>query len=246
MRVRIALLALASCAIVAGGAAAWKQLDRRPAWVMSFSAFGHAASETEALAEERAALARGLGVVARGGSPRPSLQGETTAREGLGRTFVAMRTAVLRSDDSPSLLKIFVKLRDVPNVDATDPRRAIRPPDFAFACLLVALLFGLAVLEPAPHGERGVRITPALAVLNGSMLGFSAAAVILVEGGWPRFVLPVSVTLAIVPSVAWLMRFRASGRLGVPLGLPYAVLVSLTALVSIAWILRIAWFSIAG
>jgi hypothetical protein len=114
--------------------------------------------------------------------------------------------------------------------------RALRPPDFAFACLLIALLVGSAVHEPATSRDHA---SASFVVLNAVALAFSAAAV-LAESGWPGYLLPAAAAISIVPTVAWLVLVRRSRDRRAACGASCGAVAALTALSAAGWIARLA------
>jgi hypothetical protein len=225
--------------LVAGAAVAWKQLDRRPAWVMAVNATGRAGSRSAALAEERAALSRALAAIATARDRSPALQREAETREDAGRTFVETRTVLVRSEDERSLTRLYRDVRTLPGVTRSDPRRALRPPDFAFASLLIALLVGLAVHEPATSRDRAGRASASFVVLNAIALGFAAAGAVLAESGLPGY-LVLAAAISLVPAIAWLALVRRSRQRAAAFGAPYGAVAALTVLSAAGWIARLA------
>ena len=229
------VLAICSAALVVAVTATWKSFDRRPAWVMSVSASGQSESRAAALTEERAAFATAVRTIAREHGPSPEFLNEVESTDERGRTFIATRTFVLRGDDELALLALYRTAVKIPGVRSSDPQRALRPPDAAFALLLVALLAGMATLEPS---DDHVSLQPALVVLNGIALGLLSAAAVLVAGGWPRYFLEASFAAAFIPTIVWLVRIRVPWARCAALRLPYTTLVVFTAVVFCAWIVR--------
>jgi hypothetical protein len=221
-------------------AVAWKGLDRRPAWVMAVNAVSRAYSRAAALTEERAALAAAIRVIARDGGPSPIFLREVETREDEGQRFVETRTVHLRSDDELQLLNLYRRLRTLTDITCSDPRRALRPPDFAFGLLLIALLLGWAALEPPRIPDRRRWAQPAFVILNGLALGLLTASVVLVDRGWPGYLLHVSLVISFAPTIVWLVRVRVPWTARKALRLPYAALVGVTAIVSVAWVVRLA------
>jgi hypothetical protein len=207
---------------------------------MAVTASAQSKVPAEALREERRALASVLRVIARERGPSPAFQREFESREDAGRTYVETRTLVLRSDDQRQLLALCRTVAKIEGVTCSDPRRAVRPPDAAFALLLIAVLLGMATLERSGFADEHVAMQPALVVLTGLALGFLGAAALLVGGGWPGILLHVSVALAFVPPIVWLVRVRVPWTACNALQRPYQMSVALTAVVLCTWAVRLA------
>jgi hypothetical protein len=236
---RIACVTALCCTVLLViGAVVWNALDRRPAWVMAVTASAQGNSAADALSEERRALAAAVRTNSRAHGPVPAFQREAESRDDAGRTFIETRTILLRSDDQMQLLTLYRTLGKLEDVHCTDPARALRPADAAFALLVVAFLFGLAALEPSRFEGEHASTQPALVVLNGIGLGLVGAAAILVGSGWPGYVLHLSFALALVPTLVWLIRIRVTWNACAALRLPYRTLAAVTAIVFCAWVVR--------
>lgn len=229
--------AIGCCAIVTMSALAWKTLDRRPAWVMAVNAVSRADSREGAIRDERAALATAVEVIARHGGPAPAYLSEVESREDDGRTFVATRTALLRTDDELLLIQLYRRLRSLVDTTCSDPQRATRPSDFAFASLLIALLLSWAVFEPSRFAGERPWAAPASQVLIGLALGFLSAAGVLVERGWPGYLLPASFAIAFAPALIWLLRIRRSWISPTSRAV-YVVNLVLAGFVALFWLVR--------
>lgn len=237
---RASVIAICCWAIVGMAAFAWKELDRRPAFVMAVNAVSRAESRTTAMREERTALAAAIRVIARDRGPSPTLLREVESHDDAAQSFVETRTLLLRSDDELQLLKLYRRLGSLTDVTCSDPRRAARPPDFAFGFMLIALLLGCATLEPTRISDGRAWAQPAFVILNGLALGFLTTSAVLVDRGWPGYFLHVSMLISFAPTIVWLFRVRVSWTDRQTLRLPYAALISVTAIVSLAWTVRLA------
>lgn len=232
-------VAIGCAVLLVAATAVWIALDRRPAWVMAVSASAREPSRAEAVAGERAALAAVTLRIARERGPAPDLQREAESTEDEGRTFVETRTLVLRSDEEALLLRLY-RVLAAPGIARTYPQRALRPPDAAIPILILALILGMATLEPPRFRDERVATQPALAVLIGLVLGLLGATAVLVGPGWPGVLLPVSVAVVFAPAVAWLVRVRGAWTASAALRLPFRAFAVLTAALACAWIARVA------
>jgi hypothetical protein len=106
--------------------------------------------------------------------------------------------------------------------------------------LLIALLLGCAALEPPRIPDGRTWTYPAFVILNGLALGFLTTSAVLVDRGWPGYLLQVSLLISFTPTIVWLFRVRVSWTAREALRLPYAALVGVAAIVSVAWVVRLA------
>jgi hypothetical protein len=236
---RIACVVALCCAVLLVIATvAWKALDRRPAWVMAVTASAQSESLADSLRDERRAFAAAIRVIGREHGVSPAYLHEVEWRDAAGRTFTETRTIVLRTDDQRALLTLYRRLSKVQGVTCSDPSRALRPPDAAFALLIVAFVLGLATLEPSGFPDEHVSMQPALVILNGLTLGLLSAAAVLVGSGWPGYLLQASFVLAFAPVIVWLIRIRVRWTACAALKLPYRTLVITAAVAFGTWVVR--------
>lgn len=206
---------------------------------MAVNAVSRGDTEGQASLAERRALAAASRIVARDGGPAPVYLREVLSREDAGRTVVETRTFLVRSDDQAHLIRLYRKLYGLVDVKCSDPQRATRPADFAFASLLIALLLGWAAFEPSRDRDIPRWAQPASVVLHGLALGFVTAAAALVERGWPGYLLASSVALTLTPTAIWLVRIHGAWEMRAMLRPRYRMLTLLFGCVTIAWVLRI-------
>jgi hypothetical protein len=215
----------------------WKQLDHRPAWVMSILVSSESKDETHARADERRAVDDVLRRIAR---PRIAveLRSEGQRRTGDGTTFEAQRTVVIRSADEAPLTAVKRAARAVPDTMIAEPRRATRISDFALGFVLVAMLLTLATLERSALSDADPFVVDApLVVLHWLGLGFLAAGAVVAERAWNSSLIPF-VAVAAAPIAVWFTRARTRWASDPALRPRYAAFACLAGIVGAAWIAR--------
>ncbi|HYW54943.1 MAG TPA: hypothetical protein VFF00_06795 [Candidatus Elarobacter sp.] len=238
---RACALAIALTIAGAAGASAWKVLDRRPAWVMAVNVSARGASRDAVLREERAVFAAVLRRIENAGFDAPEQLREAESMGDTGIIFIETRTAIVRDEDDRRLLRLYRSLYGASGITPSDPVRAVRPADVAFPLLLIALLVGMATLEPFPRFDRAAPAAtrPGLAIITGFALGLLAAAAVLAGPGWPPLFQAAAVVVASIPVVLWFVRARAVWDRNVALRGPYRAFAATAALVAAGWTIAI-------
>jgi hypothetical protein len=226
------------CAVLIPLAAfAWKQVDHRPAWVMSILVTSESKDETRARSDERRAMDDLLRRIAR---PRITieLRSEGQRRIGDGTTFEAQRTVVIRSEDEAPLASVKLAAKNGPEALIGEPRRATRISDFALAFVLVAMLLTLATLERSALSDADPFVVDApLVVLHLLALGFLAAGALVAERAWNQPLIPF-VAVAAAPMAFWFARTRHRWTSDPALRPRYTAFACLAGIVGAAWIAR--------
>ena len=190
------------------------------------SAVAHAIAQIEA-----EAVRRGLRAV-RG----PLTEGRTGPT---GRTAFAAQGVVARSAREPELADFAKSTRTIDGVFPGTPRRALVATDFVFAFLLLAMLAGIAMLEPTglrdadPFAARA-----ALVVLAGVACGATIAGAVLSASTTEtavRIPLVAAVSAALLGPLVWLVRARSTWS-HPQLRTPYRGITAGAALAAAAWI----------
>ena len=216
---------------------AWKQLDHRPAWVMSVLVSSESKDETRARSDERRAVEEILRRIAR---PRIAieLRSEGGRRTGDGTTFEAQRTVVIRSDSEAPLTAVKHVAKAVPDTMVAEPRRATRIGDFALGFVLVAMLLTLATLERSALSDADPFVIDApRVVLHLLGLGFLSAGAVVTERAWNHALIPF-VVVAAAPIAWWFARARTRWFSDPVLRPRYAAFACAAVVVAAAWIAR--------
>jgi hypothetical protein len=238
-RLRGAWAAGIACAVLIPLAAfGWKQVDHRPAWVMSVLVTSESKDETRARGDERSAVDDVLRRIARRPRIAIELRSENERRIGDGTTFEVQRTIVIRSEDEAPLTAVKLAVRAGPDALIGEPRRATRISDFALAFVLVAMLLTLATLERSALSDADPFVIDApLVVLHLVGLGFLAAGAVVAGRAWNLPLIPF-VAVAAAPIALWFARTRTYWTSDPVLRPRYAAFACLAGLVGAAWVAR--------